>query len=322
MGFLNKLLDYNNICIQCHNNPDADGIASAFAVYRYLQVHGVAATIVYGGELEIKKSATKMLVEECGIPIMYTHHIGEHDLLLTVDCQYGLTNVEKFFADNVMIIDHHVQGVESQENYLIKNHYQSCSTIIYELLEEEGYHVKEDEALSIALLYGLYTDTSCFSDLFEEADVKMRTALLGNYPLFERLIKSNMSLAELMVATDAMYHHYYNSEYRFAIVSAIKCDQTVLGIIGDFVIQVDAVYLIFAYTDIGTSYQISLRSCYDKYPANEIAAYVCDGIGDGGGHLKKAGGLIVKRKMLRRYGTDNIFEVVNRLLCQYMKERV
>lgn len=322
MGFLNKLLNYNNICIQCHNNPDADGIASAFAVHRYLKAHGINAHIVYGGELEIKKNATKMMVRECGIPIIHTHHIEGHDLLLLVDCQYGLTNVEKFSAENIMVIDHHVQVLEQKENYLINSSYQSCSTIIYELLEEEGYHVKEDETLSVALLYGLYTDTSCFSDLFGEADVKMRAALLADYPLFERLIKSNMSLAELMVASDAMNHHYFDPGYRFAIVSAIKCDQTVLGIIGDLVIQVDAIYLSFAYTDIGTSYQISLRSCYDKYPANKIAEYVCDGIGGGGGHAKKAGGLIVKKKMREKYGTDDIFNVVNRLLCKYMEKMI
>ncbi len=27
MGFLNQLLKYKNICIQCHNSPDADALA-------------------------------------------------------------------------------------------------------------------------------------------------------------------------------------------------------------------------------------------------------------------------------------------------------
>ena len=57
-----------------------------------------------------------------------------------------------------MLIDHHVKAIEETEDYLIKSDYQSCSTIIYELLTEEGYDVKADEELTIALLYGLYID--------------------------------------------------------------------------------------------------------------------------------------------------------------------
>ena len=77
---------------------------------------------------------------------------------MLVDCQYGEKNVEKFSAKNVMLIDHHVKAIEETEDYLIKSDYQSCSTIIYELLTEEGYDVKADEELTIALLYGLYID--------------------------------------------------------------------------------------------------------------------------------------------------------------------
>lgn len=322
MGYLSRLLNYKNICIQCHNNPDADTLAAAFGVFRYLQANGVAATIIYGGDVEIKKSATKTLVRECKIPVIYTHSVPEHDLLLLVDCQYGATNVEKFPSENVAIIDHHVRIVKENEQYLIRSYYQSCSTIIYELLLKEGYNVKEDELLSIALLYGLYTDTAGFSDLFEEADMEMRKALYDDYPLYERLTKSNMSIAELMVASDAMYNHYFDPEYRFTIVSALKCDQTILGVIGDFVIQVDAVNLSFAYTEANAGYAISLRSCNEKYPANEIAAYVCNGIGGGGGHKKKAGGQIVKSKMIEKYETDDIFKVVYHLLHKYMDENL
>lgn len=39
MGFLNQLLKYKNICIQCHNSPDADALAAAYGVYTYLKLH-------------------------------------------------------------------------------------------------------------------------------------------------------------------------------------------------------------------------------------------------------------------------------------------
>ncbi|MDO4733428.1 MAG: DHH family phosphoesterase, partial [Bacillota bacterium] len=225
MSFLSRFLSYKKICIQCHNNPDADSLASAFGLYRFFCSKGVDSEIVFGGEQVLKKSNTKMLIRECGIPISHNCSPEGYDLLFMVDCQYG-------------------QGNEN-ENFLIKSEYQSCATIIYELLLEENYPVKEDEALAVAFLYGLYTDTSSFADLFYSADIAMRGDLFENQSLFEQLTKSNMSLAELLVASDAMYNHYFDSERRFSIVEALKCDQTVLGMIGDFMIQVDSICLSF-----------------------------------------------------------------------------
>jgi len=260
------------------------------------------------------------MVRECEIPIQYVDSLPECDLLLLVDCQYGQGNTTVFPAENIMIIDHHIRVVEDKEQYLIKSDYQSCSTIIYELLLEEGYQVKEDDSLAVVLLYGLYIDTACFADLYKSADKEMQAALFNEQPLFERLMKSSMSVGEVMIASDAMLNHYFDVDYRFAIVEALKCEQSVLGIIGDFMIQVDIVFLSFTYTETGVGYQISLRSCHEKLPANEIAAYVCKDIGGGGGHKKKAGGQIQKEKMKNKYGDKCIFDVVNLLITQYMIE--
>ena len=316
MGFLQRYLKYSDICIQCHNNPDADAIAAAFGLYRYFSGKGVKTSIIYGGPGKITKSNTLMMVNQCRIPIQYTSENPETELLLMVDCQYGRGNVQKFEAKNIAMIDHHIQMVDVKEDDLIKSNYQSCSTIVYELLKEESYPVEEDQALKTALLYGLYTDTASFSDLFASADMAMRAEIFSEDPLFEKLIKSNMSVAELLVVSDAMYNHFFDVERRFSVVEALKCDQTVLGIIGDMMIQVDTIYLSFAYTEAGTGYQISLRSCDDNLRADKIAAYVCEGIGNGGGHKKKAGGHIQKDKIKEKYGDKPISEVIEMLLCQ------
>ena len=317
MGYLKQLLQYKKICIQCHNNPDSDTLASAYAVYCYLTEHNVESWIVYGGEELIKKGGTKLMVRECHIPIQHVESLPEADLLLLVDCQYAQGNVEKFPAEKIAMIDHHIRVVEGEDN-LIRSEYQSCSTLIYELLKEENYPVKENELLSVALLYGLYIDTSCFQDLFKEADIAMKNELFANQPLFDRLSKSSMTVAELLVASDAMYNHYFDVKRRFAIVEALNCEQAVLGIIGDFMILVDTIYLSFAYTEAGAGYQISIRTCHEKLEANKIAAFVCDGIGGGGGHSNKAGGRIIKEKMQEEYGDKSVFDVVQMRLCEYI----
>lgn len=317
---LKQLLNYNNICIQCHNNPDADAVASAYGLYCYFKAHGITARIIYSGPDQIKKFNLKHLIEQCCIPIVHVEKPEPMELLIIVDGQYGAGNVKKFLAPVVAVIDHHIRAMEENKYTLIKSNYQSCSTIVWELLEGEGFCVKDNESLRIALLYGLFTDTSSFYDLYQEKDLEMRLALYDKFPLFERLIKSNMTVAELMIASDAMQEHYFDPQKRFAIVSAIRCDQSILGIIGDFMIQVDAILLNFSYTAVDNGYQISIRSCDDKIKANLLAAFVCDGIGSGGGHPQKAGGRISADSLRAKYGTVDMFSFIHQKLCDFIPD--
>lgn len=322
MGFLSRLLEYKRICIQCHNNPDADTTAAAFGVYCYLTNHGVDAFMVYGGREVIRKRNMLFLLSSCDIPLTHNTAPEGFDLLLMVDCQRGGGNTDFFEAERVAVIDHHVRITEPCEDYLIKTEYQSCSTIVWELLKEEGFPLEEYPMLSVALLYGLYTDTACFADLFAVPDNSMRIELYTGHPVFEQLIRTNLTVAELMVATDAMHNHYFDMDRHFSVVEALACDQTVLAVIGDFMIQVDVVYLSFAYTRSGGGYSISIRSCHENMPADRIAAYVCSGVGSGGGHAKKGGGYIEGEKMAQVFGGGRIFDFVCERLCSYIDENV
>ena len=93
MGFLQKLLKYKKICIQCHDNPDPDAIASAFGVQHYLNHNGIESRIIYGGEQEITKTNLKILLKECGIEIEKTDKIEEDEFLVLVDGQKGQMNM-------------------------------------------------------------------------------------------------------------------------------------------------------------------------------------------------------------------------------------
>ncbi|MBO6065858.1 MAG: recombinase RecJ, partial [Lachnospiraceae bacterium] len=53
---LSDLCGYGQIVIQCHDNPDADALASGFALRWYLEQKGVPARFVYGGANPITKS--------------------------------------------------------------------------------------------------------------------------------------------------------------------------------------------------------------------------------------------------------------------------
>lgn len=311
MGFLSQFLNYRHICIQCHNNPDPDTLASALGLYEYFTENGIDTDIIYGGAGPIKKRNVLYMLEACEIPARYVTQIPTGvDILIVVDCQYNQGNVQHFDAPIVGVIDHHMQVIQSTDMAFIDNSYQSCSTIIWRMLEAEGYDVKNNYKLCVALLYGLYTDTASYGDLFNKYDIDMRSALSGDYPELIRLKKSCMTIAELMIAGDALHNLYVDMQEHFAIISAIHCDQSVLGIIGDMAIQVDILDFCITYTDIGHAYQISIRSCDKNIPANEVAGLICKGLGNGGGHLDKAGGCIFQNMIDKEYKGIDIHDIL------------
>ena len=53
---LSDLLKFDNIVIQCHDNPDADAIGSGFALYSYFKEKGKKVRFIYSGKKKISKS--------------------------------------------------------------------------------------------------------------------------------------------------------------------------------------------------------------------------------------------------------------------------
>lgn len=319
MGFLNQLLKYKHVCIQCHNCPDADALAAAYGVYTYLKMHDIKASIIYGGEREIQKKDLLYMLSICEIPAEYVKELPKTDLLLLVDGQYGQGNVYHFDADNIAVIDHHMPFMKKTPQTFIDNSYQSCSTIVWELLKEEGYDVKANKQLSIAFLYGLYTDTSSYVDLYKKRDIAMRDELSKDYPELERLKKSCMSLEDLTIAGEALHHAYFDKDKQYLLISAMHCEQSVLGIIGDMAIKVDVAKITIAYTDIDSGYQVSVRSADRDYLANEVAAKLCDGIGSGGGHMDKAGGVISRDCIREKYAGWEIADIIKKRMETIME---
>lgn len=107
---LRDLLEFNTIIIQCHDHPDADAIASGFAVYSYLKNEGKNVRLVYGGRGVVRKSNLVTMIRELEIPLEHVRNMENEEpaeLLLTIDCQYGEGNVSLYPAQSVAVIDHH-----------------------------------------------------------------------------------------------------------------------------------------------------------------------------------------------------------------------
>ncbi len=301
---LSDLEAYGPITIQCHDNPDADTLGSAYGLYCYFRRRGIPVRMVYSGSDRIQKANLRLLVSRLALPIEYVSP-GEsaEGLLVTVDCQYGAGNVTGLQARRVAVLDHHQP--EERQGYLfcrIDPELGSCCTLVWELLRREKYPFEEDTALSTALYYGLFMDTNQLAEAYHPLDLEMRDALRYDKLLLTRLRCSNLSLEELNVAGDALNHYIYDEKDRFAVIPTRACDPNILGLISDFLLQVDEIDSCVVYNLLNDRYRLSVRSCVRGIKASELAAFLTEGIGSGGGHLEKAGGSISAKLYEERYG--------------------
>ena len=289
---LKSLEKYNQIVIQVHDNPDADAVGSGYALYRYFQAQGKDVRLVYGGKYTIGKSNMILLISELDIAIEYVSELDNPELLITVDCQYGEGNVQKFEAQNIAMIDHHSTGRLSGEMEEIRSHLVSCATICYIMLKEAGYDVNQDWKIATALYYGLYMDSNQLAEINHPYDRDMVDFLQYDKVLVNRLKYANLNMEDFETAGIAILRHNYVEKHHLAIIHSKACDPNILGLIGDLALQVDSIDVCIVYSEYPGGYKLSIRSCLLEVAANELAGFLTEEIGDGGGHKDKAGGFI------------------------------
>lgn len=286
---LPDLLPYKKIVLQMHNIPDADSLSSAFVLQKYFEKQGKVVRIVYGGPAKITKPSLLMFMEALKIEIEHISELtADTDLLITVDCQYGAGNVQKFPCETFSVIDHHRSEITETKLCEINPHLGSCTTLVYSMLikeHEEDFINKEE--IRTALYYGLYTDTNGLAELRHPLDRDLAD-LRFDKPLLRKLKNAAITMPELSIVSDALAKS--NVIKNIGLFKAAPCDPNLLGFSGDIAMQVNTLDACVFFAPVGGGIKISVRSCSREIMANELAAFLCDDFGSGGGNLEKAGG--------------------------------
>lgn len=318
---LNELLQFNDIVIQCHDNPDADALSSGYAVYWYLKKMGKDPKFIYRGAHEVNKSNLLIMMENLKVPVSYEPDFDRvPELLVIVDCQYGQQNVTPTEAKTIAVIDHHQVICELPELAEVRSNIGSCATVIWDMINDEGLSLDEDILLSTALYYGLYTDTNKLSEIAHPLDRDMRDSLVINKSLINEMSNSNISLDELTITGRAILTYDYCVKNKYLMIKADQCDPIILSVIGDFSMQTIGVDVCISYYTSPQETRFSIRSCVKEVHANEMAECLADGLGGGGGHLTKAGGVIFTSKFRSLYNDDTT--EVNELIRQEFQKRL
>lgn len=301
MFALKDLPRFNQIILQCHDNPDADTMACVLALGRYFDQRRVPVRMVYGGFNRVTKPNLVAFVEAFSMPLEFVGKdpavLAEltgfpNTLLVTVDCQHGAGNVTKIPAEHVCVIDHHIQETTGHAYERIEPYLGSCATVVWRMLKEAGFDYGGDREISTALYYGLYTDTNSLAEIFHPVDRDMLEELRFNEGLVRRLKGCNLTREELLVASKALSGATYDSATRNLLFEADPCDPNILGFISDLTLQVDSVDTCVGFCRVNGGIKLSLRSATYDTMANEFAAFLTEGVGSGGGTKEKAGGFI------------------------------
>lgn len=316
---LASLLKFDDIVVQCHDNPDADTIASGYALYQYFKNNSKNVRLIYSGRFQITKPNLLEMVESLSIPLEFVDALEDKGLLITVDCQYGAGNVQKFPARHIAIIDHHQQEIFGIAQTEIKAYLGSCATLVWELLKQENFDFGLYDNVSTALYYGLFTDTNNLAEIYHPLDKDMRDGLQYNRQLIRKLQNSNLTLSEIDIAAAALQKYQHDSDQNFAVFKAQPCDPNILGFISDIALQVNTIDMCVVFNELGDGIKFSVRSCIREVMANELAVFLAEGIGSGGGHAEKAGGYISLEKFSRQYGKTAIDEYFRSRMQHYCK---
>ena len=326
--FLSGLAAHERIAIQCHDAPDADALASGFALHAYFTGLGRTPYFFYGGRSLISKPNLRIMVEALGIPVHYDPELSHWDgLLVTVDCQHGNNNVQSVTAAHVAVIDHHPRGKSLPDQAVIKPQLGSCATLVWSLMQEEGFVFGPDKRnLSIALYYGLYTDTNGFSEARHPLDLNMRDALsyqdpqklIQEEPVLKTLFTSNLSQNDLTVAFDALHKIHVDETHGFAVATAAPCDPNLLGYISDIAVQVATINTVIASTPQGEGFKFSVRTSGRMAKARDLTVWiVANKRGSGGGHKEKAGGWVSLHAVQAVSSASDPLEFFRHYLAEY-----
>ena len=314
---LKELAGYKRIVIQCHDTPDADAIGSGFALQCYLRSLCANATLVYGGPAKITKPNLLMLIDALKIKIDHVKKLPPKvDLLITVDCQYGAGNVQTLDlpdAARVVVIDHHRAEIPEDENTIILPYLASCATLMWDLLNKANYKMEAD-ALN-ALYFGLYSDTNGLSELRHPLDRDLAEAPY-DAGLVRKLRNASISTDELDIVAKAL--NKLNLISRIGVFKASPCDPNLLGFTSDIAQQVVGIDCCVIYCLQAHGIKLSIRSATREIMASEIASFICEDAGSGGGSVEKAGGFMSYSEISKASGGAKPENYLKSRIREYM----
>jgi len=285
------------LAIFCHDNPDADTLASAWALQHICEHAHVKAVIYYIGVMNMPQS--KELVKLLGLKIKalstaqeVLEAIATHSKLALVDsARPGENNSLPPTAVPAIVVDHHStnMSVKPGEAYDIRGNVGSTSSLMTAHIIDLG--IPMDVKLATALFYGMKTDTAGFTSNVSTADL-MAAAYLSAYvykPLLDMFELPPMPRTTLNALGMALGDREVRKHLSIAYLGELP-DRSALPVAVDLLMQEEGVQTAVALALVENAVHLSARNKDKRLHLGEALHLAFKGMGSAGGHASSAGG--------------------------------
>jgi nanoRNase/pAp phosphatase (c-di-AMP/oligoRNAs hydrolase) len=294
-NFLNQA-GRGSVLILCHNNPDPDAIASAFAMaFLFSKKFSVRASLAYGGV--VTRAENKAMIHRLRIKMQQLSSVdqlsGQNVALIDAQPNTGNNLLGTRGPEPFLVMDHHPLRKSTMKAVVqdIRPTYGATSTIAVEYLLAAG--LTPTRSVANALLYGLKTDTGSLV-----RGVSKQDFLAFNYlsPLTNPRVLGLIEKPKLSLEYFCDYSEGLSKTVIYRDVAVTKFgflrSESIVPELADTLLRIDGVSWSLCIGEINDMMIMSLRSTSRKYAAGTILRRLVGKSGSAGGHKDMAGGSV------------------------------
>jgi nanoRNase/pAp phosphatase (c-di-AMP/oligoRNAs hydrolase) len=317
---LSELLGHaEELIIVCHNNPDPDCLASAFALGRLAVAAGIDEhRILYSGDISHQQNRAFVNLLDIDLQPFEPAAVrdrAEGSLLAFVDHAVpGANNRVPEGTPVDIVIDHHPNERIEARFVDHREGVGATATILTEYVRELGTEM--DEALGTALLFALRRETLGFLRGTTSAEYDAAGWL---HQFADESLLRTLSTPSVTGATvDAIAAAITNRTVRGSVlISGIgrTSERDALPQAADYLATLEGVETAVVFGVVDGGIQLSARSTDARIHIGDVLNEAFSDVGSAGGHREMAGGE-VPLGIFAEYTTDEtqLFEIVRQVI--------
>ncbi len=292
---LEVIRPFRRVVVVSHVNPDPDSLASMLGIKALIEAAQPGKPVILTVDGMIARSENRAMVELIPIALVPVEQVDvdSETALVMVDTQ---PHTGRRHSEAVMphvVIDHHETGGEVETALFrdIRTHMGATSTMVTGYLLEQG--VLTSPALATALLYGIDSETTGYP---REASSLDDGALIWLFPRADKDLLAQIKNPKLPQSHFATFQIALANAFIYddLVVSwcGIVTQPDIIAEIADFFVRFDQVHWSLATGVFEGMLKLSLRANRLGGRAGEILSEAVNGMGNAGGHDKRAGGAV------------------------------
>ena len=293
---LEVLAPFARIVTVSHVNPDPDSLASMLGIKALVEAAQPGKPVILTADGMIARSENRAMVELIPIPLVpvASVNIDAATAVVMVDTQPHTGRRYSEAAMPQVVLDHHETGGDLTGALLsdIRTHLGATSTMVTGYLLEQRVIVTPP--LATALLYGVESETMGYP---REASTLDDGALIWLYPradkdLLARIRNPKLPQSHFATFQSALANAFLYDKLVFSWCGTVT-QPDIVAEIADFFIRFDRVDWALSAGVFDGQVKLSLRAGQLGGGAGEVLQAVVNGMGNAGGHDRRAGGTIV-----------------------------